>query len=56
MPEFPAPREGFVLTHFIVSSDLDRSRQFYTEVLGATSAWPTSPRSTPNGAHAALSS
>ena len=34
MPEFPAPREGFVLTHFIVSNDLDRSRQFYTEVLG----------------------
>ena len=34
MAEFPAPREGFVLTHFIVSNDLERSRQFYTEVLG----------------------
>jgi catechol 2,3-dioxygenase-like lactoylglutathione lyase family enzyme len=32
--EFPAPDEGFVLTHFIVSSDVDRSRRFYTEVLG----------------------
>ena len=39
MPEFPAPREGFVLTHFIVSNDLDRSRQFYTEVLGASWCW-----------------
>jgi catechol 2,3-dioxygenase-like lactoylglutathione lyase family enzyme len=34
MPEFPAPREGIVLTHFIVSNDVERSRRFYTEVLG----------------------
>ena len=34
MAEFPAPREGFVLTHFIVSRDVERSRRFYTEVLG----------------------
>jgi catechol 2,3-dioxygenase-like lactoylglutathione lyase family enzyme len=34
MPEFPAPSEGIVLTHFIVSGDVDRSRRFYTEVLG----------------------
>src|SRR5215510_7997961 len=34
MAEFPAPTEGFVLTHFIVSSDVARSRRFYTEVLG----------------------
>src|SRR5215468_9645120 len=34
MAEFPAPTEGFVLTHFIVSSDVERSRRFYTEVLG----------------------
>ena len=34
MPEFPAPREGIVLTHFIVSDDVERSRRFYTEVLG----------------------
>jgi catechol 2,3-dioxygenase-like lactoylglutathione lyase family enzyme len=34
MAEFPAPTEGFVLTHFIVSDDVERSRRFYTEVLG----------------------
>jgi lactoylglutathione lyase len=27
--EFPAPNEGFVLTHFLVVSDQDRSREFY---------------------------
>jgi len=27
--DFPAPREGFVLTHFMVVSDQDRSREFY---------------------------
>jgi catechol 2,3-dioxygenase-like lactoylglutathione lyase family enzyme len=32
--EFPAPTEGFVLTHFIVSDDVERSRRFYTDVLG----------------------
>lgn len=34
MPEFPAPRDGIVLTHFIVSRDVERSRRFYTDVLG----------------------
>jgi len=34
MAELPAPSEGFVLTHFIVVSDVDRSRRFYSEVLG----------------------
>ena len=34
MAEFPAPLAGIVLTHFIVSADVDRSRAFYTEVLG----------------------
>src|SRR5215217_615554 len=34
MAEFPAPTEGIVLTHFIVSGDVERSRRFYTEVLG----------------------
>jgi len=34
VPEFPAPREGIVLTHFIVSRDVERSRRFYTDVLG----------------------
>lgn len=34
MPEFPAPEEGIVLTHFIVSADLERTRAFYEGVLG----------------------
>jgi catechol 2,3-dioxygenase-like lactoylglutathione lyase family enzyme len=34
MAEFPAPAEGIALTHFIVSGDVERSRRFYTEVLG----------------------
>jgi catechol 2,3-dioxygenase-like lactoylglutathione lyase family enzyme len=34
MAEFPAPKEGIVLTHFIVCDDVERSRRFYTEVLG----------------------
>jgi catechol 2,3-dioxygenase-like lactoylglutathione lyase family enzyme len=34
MAEFPAPKEGILLTHFIVSSDTERSRRFYTDVLG----------------------
>jgi catechol 2,3-dioxygenase-like lactoylglutathione lyase family enzyme len=37
MAEFPAPNEGIVLTHFIVSDDVERSRRFYTEVLGGES-------------------
>jgi catechol 2,3-dioxygenase-like lactoylglutathione lyase family enzyme len=36
MAKFPNPAEGdgIVLTHFIVSNDVERSRRFYTEVLG----------------------
>jgi len=33
--DFPAPRTGFVLTHFLVVSDQDRSREFYQSVFGA---------------------
>jgi lactoylglutathione lyase len=29
------PREGFVLTHFLVVSDQDRSRDYYQSVFGA---------------------
>src|SRR5213080_4896347 len=32
--DFPAPSEGFVLTHFIVAQDVARSRDFYVRVLG----------------------
>jgi catechol 2,3-dioxygenase-like lactoylglutathione lyase family enzyme len=34
--EFPAPASGFVITHFLVVSDQDRSREFYQSVFGAT--------------------
>jgi catechol 2,3-dioxygenase-like lactoylglutathione lyase family enzyme len=34
MADFPAPSEGFVLTHFIVSADVPRSAAFYKDVLG----------------------
>ena len=32
--DFPAPREGFVITHVLVVSDPDRSRDFYRSLLG----------------------
>lgn len=32
--DFPAPTEGFVLTHFLVVSDQDRSREFYQSLFG----------------------
>ena len=34
MRKLPVPAEGLLLTHFIVSDDVERSRRFYTEVLG----------------------
>ena len=34
MAKLPAPETGIALTHFIVSDDVERSRRFYTEVLG----------------------
>jgi catechol 2,3-dioxygenase-like lactoylglutathione lyase family enzyme len=34
MAKFPAPTEDIVLTYLIVSRDVERSRRFYTEVLG----------------------
>jgi catechol 2,3-dioxygenase-like lactoylglutathione lyase family enzyme len=34
MSEFPRPTEGIILTHFIVSADVERSRAFYADVLG----------------------
>jgi predicted enzyme related to lactoylglutathione lyase len=30
--DFPAPRDGFVITHFLVVSDQDRSRDFYQKI------------------------
>jgi len=34
MAELPPRPEGIVLAHFIVSADVERSRRFYTDVLG----------------------
>ena len=34
MAEFTPPAEGILLAHFIVSDDVERSRRFYSEVLG----------------------
>ena len=43
MAEFPAPKEGIALTHFIVSDDVERSRRFYTEVLGGETVYAGEP-------------
>jgi lactoylglutathione lyase len=32
---FPVPVEGMVLTHMLIVADVDRSRAFYRDVLGA---------------------
>jgi hypothetical protein len=39
MAEVPLPEEEVLLTHFIVSDDVERSRRFYTEVLGGRVAF-----------------
>jgi catechol 2,3-dioxygenase-like lactoylglutathione lyase family enzyme len=31
---FPAPTEGFIVTHLLIVADQDRSRDFYSNVLG----------------------
>jgi catechol 2,3-dioxygenase-like lactoylglutathione lyase family enzyme len=43
MAEFPAPEEGILLTHFIVSDDIERSRRFYTEALGGETVMKGEP-------------
>ena len=35
----PMPDKGILLTHFIVSDDVDRSRRFYTDVLGGETVY-----------------
>jgi catechol 2,3-dioxygenase-like lactoylglutathione lyase family enzyme len=63
MAGLPLPPEGLVLTRFIVSDDLERSKRFYTEVLGGrvalsgkpsgeptTSRYPTAGSSSTSGA------
>ncbi|MER6114131.1 VOC family protein [Streptomyces hirsutus] len=39
----PYPSEGLVLTHFLTVSDVARSRQFYSEVLGGEAALNENP-------------
>jgi len=34
LDDFPAPKEGFVITHVLVVADQDRSREFYLSLLG----------------------
>lgn len=33
--EWPIPREGVVVTHLLIVRDVERSRRFYADVLGA---------------------
>jgi catechol 2,3-dioxygenase-like lactoylglutathione lyase family enzyme len=40
---FPVPTTGFVVAHFIVSDDVERSRRFYTDVLGGVSVREDDP-------------
>ena len=35
LSDFPAPRQGFVITNVLVVADPDRSREFYHSLLGA---------------------
>jgi catechol 2,3-dioxygenase-like lactoylglutathione lyase family enzyme len=41
--DFPEPETGFVVTHFLVVADQDRSREFYRSVFGATVLWERDP-------------
>ena len=41
--DFPAPEHDFLLTHFLVVSDMDRSREFYRSMLGGTVVNERSP-------------
>ena len=34
--KFPAPAEGIIATHFVVSEDVAASAAFYSRVLGGT--------------------
>lgn len=41
--DFPAPSEGIVLTHFVVSADVATSRAFYSDVLGGKTVMDGGP-------------
>lgn len=41
--DFPAPEEGFLLTHFIAVADQERSKKFYVNVLGGKVVYEKDP-------------
>jgi len=41
--EFPAPAEGIVLTHFVVSADVAASLDFYARILGGVAVMEGEP-------------
>ena len=43
MASLPRPADGILVTHFLVSRDVARARQFYTEVLGGESVRDDAP-------------
>jgi catechol 2,3-dioxygenase-like lactoylglutathione lyase family enzyme len=43
MAERPNPREGILLTHFLVAADVERSRAFYAGVLGGETVMEGEP-------------
>jgi catechol 2,3-dioxygenase-like lactoylglutathione lyase family enzyme len=43
MPDGSQPSYEIAVAHFIVSDDVERSRRFYTEVLGGTTIRPAEP-------------
>jgi catechol 2,3-dioxygenase-like lactoylglutathione lyase family enzyme len=43
MAERPIPNEGILLTHFVVTEDVERSRVFYSEVLGGETVMDGEP-------------
>jgi catechol 2,3-dioxygenase-like lactoylglutathione lyase family enzyme len=43
MADLPNPTVGILLTHFIVSEDVERSTRFYTEVLGGETVMEGEP-------------
>ncbi len=47
MAELSPLPDGIVLTHFIVSGDVERSRRFYTEVLGGRVVFSGKPDGLP---------
>jgi predicted enzyme related to lactoylglutathione lyase len=40
---FPAPQEGFVITHFVVSKDVAVAADFYARILGGTAVMEGEP-------------